>query len=129
MQAGRQAKGRCKHPYHPSAPPPPLRGFYITGGKSAKGRCKHPHHPRPYAALRSRGVHQYYKERLLWCSAAARGEPAEEAYEEVEHAENDEAGGDDIVAGPAAVCLGLGSGIGDRGDDDAYDSHERAAYH
>jgi len=70
------------------------------------------------------------KERLLWGSAAAAcGEPAEETYEEVDHAENDEAGEDDIIAGTAAVCLGLGIRVGDRGDDDAYDSHERAAYH
>lgn len=70
------------------------------------------------------------KERLKWCSApAARAEPADETNEEVEHAENDEAGGDDIVAGTAAVCLGLGIRVGDRGDGDAHDSHERAAYH
>src|SRR5216684_1008352 len=29
---GKSAKGRCKHPHHPSAPPPPLRA--ITGGTS-----------------------------------------------------------------------------------------------
>src|SRR5258708_31139495 len=34
------SKGRCKHPHHPSAPLPPLRGCL-----PAKGRCKHPHHP------------------------------------------------------------------------------------
>src|SRR5258708_7316240 len=111
-------------PFH-AAPPPPLRGWR---GPPQKTTRENPP-PRPYVAFIPRGKSEL-KERLRGGSAAAGcGEPGEETYEEVDHAENDEAGEDDIIAGTAAVCLGLGIRVGDRGDDDAYDSHERAAYH
>ena len=121
---GWPARGDASVPLPRRTAPAPTR---LAGALPKPYPCKHS--PRPYVAFIPRGK-SALKERLLWGSAAAAcGEPAEETYEEVDHAENDEAGEDDIIAGTAAVCLGLGIRVGDRGDDDAYDSHERAAYH
>ncbi len=121
----RGTAGDHKGPPRRSPPPSPLRTDEHVFKKPTRVSIR----SRPYAAFIPRST-SVLKERLLWGSAAAAcGEPAEETDEEVDHAENDEAGEDDIIAGTAAVRLGLGIRVGYRGDDDAYDSHERAAYH